>query len=268
LRRRQTPGFTLIELLVVIAIIAILAAILFPVFSHAREKARQSYCLSNLHQLSAAMLMYAQDSDGLFPPVVSHASPRELNYYRMSWMRVLEPYVRSRSSYVCLSSRHTSQEYEKNNDLVQNYGYCPTLRSTGYDATILTAGPFGTALLEGIGGFSGAPIRQYVKEAPSWSQDRIARPVDTILLCDHMVYDWGLSVVANDMIYPSPRHLLEPDLMFSGGQRAPQGILNCLFVDGHIKGLKHQAFWEIRPRYTHLFGGAGNDVFWHFWPYE
>jgi len=54
-------GFTLIELLVVIAIIAILAAILFPVFAKAREKARQSSCLSNMRQLGTGMMMYAQD---------------------------------------------------------------------------------------------------------------------------------------------------------------------------------------------------------------
>lgn len=60
-------GFTLIELLVVIAIIAILAAILFPVFAKAREKARQSSCLSNVKQLTLAMLSYAQDSDEIMP---------------------------------------------------------------------------------------------------------------------------------------------------------------------------------------------------------
>ena len=65
---KKSFGFTLIELLVVIAIIALLAAILFPIFARAREKARQSVCLNNQRQLTTSVLIYAQDNDEMFPP--------------------------------------------------------------------------------------------------------------------------------------------------------------------------------------------------------
>src|SRR6478609_2670504 len=69
--RRWWSGFTLIELLVVIAIIAILAAILFPVFAQAREAARKATCQSNLKQFMTAILMYAQDYDECLPLAVN-----------------------------------------------------------------------------------------------------------------------------------------------------------------------------------------------------
>jgi prepilin-type N-terminal cleavage/methylation domain-containing protein len=72
-RRHALAGFTLIELLVVIAIIAILAAILFPVFAKARAKARETACLSNLRQIGMAITMYADDCDGLYPFAVDPA---------------------------------------------------------------------------------------------------------------------------------------------------------------------------------------------------
>ncbi|MBC7808437.1 MAG: DUF1559 domain-containing protein [Akkermansiaceae bacterium] len=74
--RAARSGFTLIELLVVIAIIAILAAILFPVFAQAREKARQTACLSNQKQIGLAFLQYAQDYDGGFPSPITDSSYR------------------------------------------------------------------------------------------------------------------------------------------------------------------------------------------------
>src|SRR5438045_696257 len=71
MHRRPQPAFTLIELLVVIAVIAVLAAILFPVFTQARAKARQAACLSNLRQIGGALAMYVQDYDERLPDCCS-----------------------------------------------------------------------------------------------------------------------------------------------------------------------------------------------------
>jgi prepilin-type N-terminal cleavage/methylation domain-containing protein len=266
---RARRGFTLIELLVVIAIIAILAAILFPVFAQAREKARQTSCLSNLRQLATGMAMYSQDSDGLYPPAAANPTKKFTSYYQISWMALLEPYTKNRGIYVCPSSKHLSQDYTKNNDLVQNYGYAPTTGVSGYDHAESIAGPFGTALWEGIGGFYGYPIGGYQETAPSHSEAQIARPAETVLLCDQDAFDWGVATLPpGNLWFPVPRHLLEPDLKGPDGKTAPQGILNCVFVDGHAKGLNHQAVWEIKRAYTHRYSAGGDDVFSHFWPYE
>ena len=74
----RRSGFTLIELLVVIAIIAILAAILFPVFARARESARRTSCISNLKQLALGTMMYAQDYDETYPMSYQDAVAREV----------------------------------------------------------------------------------------------------------------------------------------------------------------------------------------------
>jgi len=95
-------GFTLIELLVVIAIIAILAAILFPVFARAREKARQTSCLSNEKQIALGVMMYAQDYDETLPAYYNfEASVPEGARY---WMEVVMPYVKNSQIFVCPSN--------------------------------------------------------------------------------------------------------------------------------------------------------------------
>src|SRR5678815_4218632 len=89
---RRSNGFTLIELLVVIAIIAILAAILFPVFARAREQARQATGLSNLKQQALAMLMYVQDYDEKFCPTLGWGSE---TLGLIQWQTAIEPYVKN-----------------------------------------------------------------------------------------------------------------------------------------------------------------------------
>ncbi|MBQ7257504.1 MAG: prepilin-type N-terminal cleavage/methylation domain-containing protein [Abditibacteriota bacterium] len=127
-------GFTLIELLVVIAIIAILAAILFPVFAQAREKARQASCLSNMKQLGTALVLYIDDYDETYPPRLlgwydnndakygGHASDfpsRHWGRYSKDWTLAGEwdwwtwadsifPYVKNIKMYRCPSNENIS----------------------------------------------------------------------------------------------------------------------------------------------------------------
>jgi prepilin-type N-terminal cleavage/methylation domain-containing protein/prepilin-type processing-associated H-X9-DG protein len=97
--RANRRAFTLIELLVVVAIIAILAAILFPVFAQAREKARQAGCLSNLKQIGAAAQMYAQDYEERLPG--TELGEGEGEYY---WLEMLSPYTKNREIFHCPSA--------------------------------------------------------------------------------------------------------------------------------------------------------------------
>src|SRR6187431_2992756 len=86
MKRNIQRGFTLIKLLVVIAIIAILAAILFPVFAQAREKARQTTCTSNMKNLGLAIMMYVQDYDETYPPLWYQAGDGH-------WPNTVRPYI-------------------------------------------------------------------------------------------------------------------------------------------------------------------------------
>jgi len=96
-------GFTLIELLVVIAIIAILAAILFPVFAKAREKARQTSCLSNMKQIQLGVLMYASDNDGQY---VAQTRPiAGVGGNGVWWMMPIQPYLKNWDLMLCPSYR-------------------------------------------------------------------------------------------------------------------------------------------------------------------
>ncbi len=100
LDKRRDSAFTLIELLVVIAIIAILAAILFPVFARAREKARQANCISNVKQLTLGMLMYVQDNDEYLPWAYLTDGTNT-----WTWRAMTRPYVKNNQLYLCPSRK-------------------------------------------------------------------------------------------------------------------------------------------------------------------
>lgn len=108
----KRSGFTLIELLVVIAIIAILAAILFPVFAKAREKARQASCLSNFKQLALAWNMYTEENEGSACPLFMYGTND------MRWEALLRPFVKNEGILSCPSGgwRFPAQSYSALND--------------------------------------------------------------------------------------------------------------------------------------------------------
>lgn len=172
----QRKGFTLIELLVVIAITAILAAILFPVFAKAREKARQSTCLSNEKQLASAHSMYMQDWDGYTCPSYIDS---------VCWVDLLVPYVKNTKIFFC-----PSRKYPNYNPSSSNVGY-------GWNSYYLTYSPPGRAA-----GYN----------KPTADESHIAEPSDTILLADNplfvqngVTYNWYVADNTNKL--PDCRHM-------------------------------------------------------------
>jgi len=114
-RRQRSGGFTLIELLVVIAIIAILAAILFPVFAQAREKARTASCGSNTRQLGLAIIMYKQDYDERFPfggwrTAEGGGPPGSGQDGTWDWQNSTAPYIKNKGIYNCPSTTDLDED--------------------------------------------------------------------------------------------------------------------------------------------------------------
>lgn len=232
-------AFTLIELLVVIAIIAILAAILFPVFARARENARRSSCQSNLKQIGLGVMQYTQDYDEKYP---LRQYGGATNGHIMSWRRTTFPYTKSAQIYSCPSNSQNVNYNDDSNNLTEmgtwglNASSPRFMRSYGLNAN---SGKDGD-------GNGGTAPSEY-----STSQSLAAVPstATTILASDYS-YSWaeiGLNqapATYTNNWYMSPGHL---------------GTVNFLFCDGHVKAMKPLATVTTTNMWTVEEDGAGGS---------
>jgi len=212
---RRTPirGFTLIELLVVIAIIAILAAILFPVFAQARDKARQVGCLSNLRQIGLATQLYAQDYDETPPPrhvpdILFQFGDPKVYGKTPNFLGSILPYTTTRVIFYCPSA-------------IWNLPYAPKA---------MTPTPLSDTNLLGNGVVIGRPLAV------------IDRPAEVIYIQE---LNWRID---NAQLRPAPVgngttftawHYTSP--IGEGYSNLHQGGGNFVFEDGHVKFKHHLA---------------------------
>lgn len=212
-------GFTLIELLVVIAIIAILAAILFPVFARARENARRASCQSNLKQIGLGIMQYVGDYDELYPlrrfaPVVAP------DWDQNSWRTVIQPYVRSTQLMVCPSNPDNDKPTF---DPEFNRSYSGNCTWTNAEARIQP-----TSAADELGVFGqGFPV----------PAAQLQNPATTIAVTEMWHVPWVTVIIdRNDLTYSEggQTYTAYGDVLFAGHL----GTSNYLFADGHVKAMR------------------------------
>ncbi len=235
--KKKSGGFTLIELLVVIAIIAILAAILFPVFARARENARRASCQSNLKQIGLGFAQYIQDYDSKYPYGADHALPPS-SFAGLDqsdghkWYDKLQPYIKSRQILVCPSATKILTGY---------YGW---VDATG------TVNPLwiGYAYNGFLDGTRWANDGYYGYAA---TETQITKPAETVLSMDAVGCNAGATgsclgwVSGNytidnqsavDVNFDPPTSASQPYDQIAAGRHLATN--NTLFVDGHVKAIR------------------------------
>jgi len=236
---RQT-GFTLIELLVVIAIIAILAAILFPVFAKVREKARQISCASNLKQLGLGLIQYAQDNDewypGLNPGIWGNWPHATLTNFQQfgtypGWESAIYPYVKSTGVYECPDSPFPLNSYALNYQIAAHASttYNGSWLAVGSPLSAFTAPSNTVMLLEWYGngnppsdgGFP-VPDKQFTDPSQTPYAGQTANDSWQVGLGCTAAYGVGLS--------------WHDDA--GADNNSPQNASNYVAADGHVKFLR------------------------------
>lgn len=216
---RRIGGFTLIELLVVIAIIAILAAILFPVFARAREAARQTSCRSNLKQFGNAFNMYVSDYDQKFPMGGWWANGQEAS---RDWHMAVFPYVKNVGVYICPSSTDIHEGGKDWNRTATDYLYNNNLgpSASGINDSAVVAPADCIELIEGHNDWNGSgpncvtPFSNgTISNNDRWCQEYTIWGNRADLVTGSL---WGGST----RVWGLPRH---------------NENVNVLFVDGHVK---------------------------------
>jgi len=246
----RQKGFTLIELLVVIAIIAILAAILFPVFARAREKARQSSCTSNLKQIGTAFMMYAQDYDEKLPDLLmgrDHGVWADMN----AWTRCIMPYVKNTQVFRCPSASWGSDTIGTSGQIMGGYG--------GVREVLGYAGGIGYNSAD----WGGLPNL----DSPGYGQAmaEMTAPAETILAVDATYWNcqrdyWERTDNAST---PTVSIANEYNNAYYTVDSRHNGQANACFADGHVKSLPQGV--QACPRaHSNPKAGAGPWVYYQF----